>query len=176
LTVINFFNTQGGRAVNNGLKAGGASNIPLTIVTGTKFIFTKPADAIFPVPPMWRRSTRLLCRLPVAAMTLTVSSCSSDERRLDVELASLKRGTLRRLMTELLKRKVCSMKPAQLRRLTRDPGAARATLQFLHHTTKHSSPCSPGPENETTDRLIGWTGKVLAEHLDQRRQIAQNRR
>ena len=29
--------------------------------------------------------------------------------------------------------------------------------------------------NETTTRLIGWTGKLLAEHPDQRRQIAQDR-
>ena len=29
--------------------------------------------------------------------------------------------------------------------------------------------------NETTTRLIGWTGKVLAEHPDQRRQIAEDR-
>jgi len=29
--------------------------------------------------------------------------------------------------------------------------------------------------NETTNRLIGWTGKVLAEHPDQRKQIYQDR-
>lgn len=29
--------------------------------------------------------------------------------------------------------------------------------------------------NETTNRLIGWTGKVLAEHPDQRRQIYEDR-
>jgi cytochrome P450 len=29
--------------------------------------------------------------------------------------------------------------------------------------------------NETTTRLIGWTGKVLAEHPDQRRQVAEDR-
>ncbi len=29
-----------------------------------------------------------------------------------------------------------------------------------------------GAGNETTNRLIGWTGKVLAEHPDQRRQLA----
>jgi cytochrome P450 len=32
-----------------------------------------------------------------------------------------------------------------------------------------------GAGNETTSRLIGWTGKVLAEHPDQRRQIYENR-
>ena len=32
-----------------------------------------------------------------------------------------------------------------------------------------------GAGNETTNRLIGWTGKVLAEHPDQRRQIHENR-
>jgi cytochrome P450 len=30
-----------------------------------------------------------------------------------------------------------------------------------------------GAGNETTTRLIGWTGKVLAEHPDQRRQLAE---
>jgi cytochrome P450 len=32
-----------------------------------------------------------------------------------------------------------------------------------------------GAGNETTTRLIGWTGKVLAEHPDQRRQIVDDR-
>ena len=32
-----------------------------------------------------------------------------------------------------------------------------------------------GAGNETTNRLIGWTGKLLAEHPDQRRQIHQDR-
>lgn len=32
-----------------------------------------------------------------------------------------------------------------------------------------------GAGNETTTRLIGWTGKVLAEHPDQLRQIAEDR-
>lgn len=32
-----------------------------------------------------------------------------------------------------------------------------------------------GAGNETTNRLIGWTGKVLAEHPDQRRQVHANR-
>jgi cytochrome P450 len=32
-----------------------------------------------------------------------------------------------------------------------------------------------GAGNETTNRLIGWIGKVLAEHPDQRREIAENR-
>ena len=32
-----------------------------------------------------------------------------------------------------------------------------------------------GAGNETTTRLIGWTGKVLAEHPDQRRQIHDDR-
>lgn len=32
-----------------------------------------------------------------------------------------------------------------------------------------------GAGNETTNRLIGWTGKVLAEHPDQRRELVENR-
>jgi cytochrome P450 len=31
-----------------------------------------------------------------------------------------------------------------------------------------------GAGNETTTRLIGWTGKVLAEHPDQRRELAED--
>ena len=33
-----------------------------------------------------------------------------------------------------------------------------------------------GAGNETTTRLIGWTGKLLAEHPDQRRELAQDQR
>jgi cytochrome P450 len=32
-----------------------------------------------------------------------------------------------------------------------------------------------GAGNETTNRLIGWTAKLLAEHPDQRRQIVEDR-
>jgi cytochrome P450 len=32
-----------------------------------------------------------------------------------------------------------------------------------------------GAGNETTNRLIGWTGKVLAEHPDQRRELVADR-
>ena len=32
-----------------------------------------------------------------------------------------------------------------------------------------------GAGNETTTRLIGWTGKLLAEHPDQRRQVVEDR-
>ena len=32
-----------------------------------------------------------------------------------------------------------------------------------------------GAGNETTTRLIGWTGKVLAEHPDQRRELVDDR-
>ena len=33
-----------------------------------------------------------------------------------------------------------------------------------------------GAGNETTTRLIGWTGKLLAEHPDQRRQSSRTAR
>ena len=32
-----------------------------------------------------------------------------------------------------------------------------------------------GAGNETTNRLIGWTGKVLAEHPDQRKELVEDR-
>ena len=32
-----------------------------------------------------------------------------------------------------------------------------------------------GAGNETAGRLIGWTGKVLADHPDQRRELAKDR-
>src|SRR3546814_4057892 len=31
-----------------------------------------------------------------------------------------------------------------------------------------------GAGNETTNRLIGWAGKVLADHLDQRRELVDD--
>jgi hypothetical protein len=47
LTVINFFNAQGGGVVNlGGLTAGGAAKIPLTIVNSNQFTFTKPARSV----------------------------------------------------------------------------------------------------------------------------------
>lgn len=49
-----------------------------------------------------------------------------------------------------------------VRRLTRD--------ELLTYITVVS-----GAGNETTTRLIGWTGKVLADHPDQRRQIVEDR-
>ncbi|MDV3127871.1 cytochrome P450 [Mycobacterium sp. 21AC1] len=47
------------------------------------------------------------------------------------------------------------------RRLTRDELRAYASLVV-------------GAGNETTNRLIGWMGKVLAEHPEQRRQLAED--
>ncbi|HKD66283.1 MAG TPA: SBBP repeat-containing protein [Candidatus Binataceae bacterium] len=47
LTVINFFNSQSGGAVNlGGIGAGGKANIPLTVLSDTKFTFAKPAHAV----------------------------------------------------------------------------------------------------------------------------------
>jgi len=47
LTVINFFNIQGGIAVNlGGRAAGGAPKIPLTFVNSSQFTFIKPAGAL----------------------------------------------------------------------------------------------------------------------------------
>lgn len=48
------------------------------------------------------------------------------------------------------------------RRLTREELRAYASLVV-------------GAGNETTNRLIGWMGKVLAEHPDQRRQLAEDK-
>ena len=65
------------------------------------------------------------------------------------------------LMTQLLTVEFVDEKGAT-RRLTRDE-----VLIFCNILA--------GAGNETTNRLIGWTGKVLAEHPDQRRQIYENR-
>jgi hypothetical protein len=47
LTVINFFNTQSGSVVNlGGVGAGGASKIPLTLVSSDQFTFAKPGGAV----------------------------------------------------------------------------------------------------------------------------------
>jgi cytochrome P450 len=64
------------------------------------------------------------------------------------------------IMTELLNVEFVDDKGVT-RRLTRDE-----ILVYLNVVA--------GAGNETTTRLIGWSGKVLAEHPDQRRELAQN--
>jgi cytochrome P450 len=65
------------------------------------------------------------------------------------------------LMTELLQAEF-EDPTGTIRRLTRDE-----VLIFV------SILASAG--NETTNRLIGWTGKVLSDHPEQRRELAQDR-
>jgi cytochrome P450 len=63
------------------------------------------------------------------------------------------------IMTELLNVEFVD-ETGSTRRLTRDE-----ILVYLNVVA--------GAGNETTTRLIGWTGKILAEHPDQRRELAQ---
>ena len=65
------------------------------------------------------------------------------------------------LMTELLRAEF-EDETGTTRRLTRD--------EALLYTTVVA-----GAGNETTTRLIGWAGKVLAEHPDQRRELVEDR-
>src|SRR5271154_1244024 len=65
------------------------------------------------------------------------------------------------LMTELLQAEFDD-ENGTTRRLSRD--------EALLYTTVVS-----GAGNETTTRLIGWAGKVLAEHPDQRRELVEDR-
>jgi cytochrome P450 len=65
------------------------------------------------------------------------------------------------LMTELLTAEYEDL-DGERRRLTREEA-----LNYINLLA--------GAGNETTTRLIGWTGKVLAEHPDQRQQIVENR-
>jgi cytochrome P450 len=65
------------------------------------------------------------------------------------------------LMTELLMAEF-EDEAGRRRRLTRDEVLTYVSLLA-------------GAGNETTTRLIGWTGKLLAEHPDQRRQIVEDR-
>jgi len=65
------------------------------------------------------------------------------------------------LMTELLLAEF-EDETGTVRRLTRD--------EALLYTTVVA-----GAGNETTTRLIGWAGKVLAEHPDQRRELVDDR-
>ena len=66
------------------------------------------------------------------------------------------------LMTELLQAEFDDSASGTRRKLTRTE-----LLNFINLLAAAG--------NETTTRLIGWTGKVLAEHPDQRREIAENR-
>ena len=65
------------------------------------------------------------------------------------------------LMTELLQAEF-EDETGTTRRLTRDE-----VLTYVNVIA--------GAGNETTNRLIGWTGKVLAEHPDQRRELVEDR-
>jgi cytochrome P450 len=65
------------------------------------------------------------------------------------------------LMTEMLQAEFEDAEGTR-RRLTRDE-----LLGYINLLA--------GAGNETTTRLIGWTGKVLAEHPDQRRQLVRDR-
>lgn len=65
------------------------------------------------------------------------------------------------LMTELLHAEF-EDETGETRRLTREE-----VLTYVHVVA--------GAGNETTTRLIGWAGKVLADHPDQRRQLVADR-
>jgi cytochrome P450 len=65
------------------------------------------------------------------------------------------------LMTELLHAKF-EDETGETRRLTRDE-----VLTYVNVVA--------GAGNETTTRLIGWAGKVLADHPDQRRELVEDR-
>jgi cytochrome P450 len=65
------------------------------------------------------------------------------------------------IMTELLQAEF-EDETGTVRRLTRDE-----LLTYISVIT--------GAGNETTGRLIGWTGKVLADHPDQRRELVKDR-
>ena len=65
------------------------------------------------------------------------------------------------LMTELLQAEF-EDETGTVRRLTREE-----VLTYVNVLA--------GAGNETTNRLIGWTGKVLADHPDQRRQLVEDR-
>jgi cytochrome P450 len=43
-------------------------------------------------------------------------------------------------------------------------------------TSRYAIPRRARAGNKTTTRLIGWAGKVLAEHPDQRRALVENPR
>ena len=64
------------------------------------------------------------------------------------------------IMTELLNAEF-EDETGTVRRLTRDE-----VLIYVNVLA--------GAGNETTTRLIGWTGKVLAEHPDQRRELVED--
>src|SRR5258705_13580005 len=49
------------------------------------------------------------------------------------------------------------------------------TRKLTRKEVLHYTQVVAGAGNETTGRLIGWLAKVLAEHPDQRREIAEDR-
>lgn len=65
------------------------------------------------------------------------------------------------MMTEMLNAELTDPATGNKRKMTRDEIVAIVNVVA-------------GAGNETTNRLIGWMGKTLAEHPDQRRQIVAN--
>jgi hypothetical protein len=79
-TVINFFNSQKGGAVNlGGLKPDGTARIPLTPVSSTRFTFIKPANAVAG-PSFVQALNPPFAPSPAAATTLAAPSHSSEPK------------------------------------------------------------------------------------------------
>jgi cytochrome P450 len=103
------------------------------------------------------------------SLRIDVGEALADPRQLAEEMAKLFEDYVNwradhpsdDLMTELLQAEF-EDETGTVRRLTRSE-----VLNFINLLAAAG--------NETTTRLIGWTGKVLAEHPDQRREIAENR-
>ena len=72
------------------------------------------------------------------------------------------RAPVRRPHDRAAHRRVRGRRPASRRTLTREEVLGYVSLLA-------------GAGNETTTRLIGWTGKLLAEHPDQRRELVEDR-
>jgi cytochrome P450 len=103
------------------------------------------------------------------SLRIDVGEALADPRQLAEEMAELFEDYVNwradhpsdDLMTELLQAEF-EDETGTVRRLTRSE-----LLNFINLLAAAG--------NETTTRLIGWTGKVLADHPDQRRAVAENR-
>ena len=97
-------------------------------------------------------------RCPTCATRTSIAS--GDDLRRVHRLAG--RAPVRRPHDRAAQRRV---RGRDRRRAARSPATRSSTYVSL----------LAGAGNETTTRLIGWTGKVLAEHPDQRREIVEDR-
>ena len=109
-----------------------------------------------------RRPRRTSTCAPIPASRWTMDGSSGRATSSPTTSTGAREHPSDDLMTRAARSPSSRTRPGTTRRLTRD--------EVLIYVSVLS-----GAGNETTNRLIGWMGKVLAEHPEQRRELVEDR-